>query len=203
MELNIRKSWDLLNLGEYIEYLDILACTGTTVLTKHIEILALLCDVPSDKLRSLPAGEVISLFSALDFLKEEPKGNLKRAYDLDGRKYALCERIDKITTGQFIDLSEYCKDKDNLIRNSANVIATLILPIIEEQPIITNGAQFKRKDPLTEEYLKTPREETVQAILNHMPVTEALSICSFFTYLWLTYTLGTRESSRAESNQSK
>lgn len=193
IELNIRKSWDLIRLGEYLEYQAILLSSGTTTFTKHIEILALLADVPTDRIRSLPAKQVTDLFEHLDFLKEEPTIRIQKTYEFGGRKYQLYRRIEEISAGQFIDLTEYCKDATKLLANTANILATVLIPIIEEDDMVVNGVRVRRKEPLLERYLQTPRHETVESILNNMPVSEALSIASFFILLLLSYTEVTRK----------
>lgn len=206
MELNIRTAWETLTLNEYLEYQEILQASGTTEFTKQLEVLALLANVPSDSIRTLPAREITQAFQHLEFLTEEPKlVGIRKEYLIGNKRYRLYDRIEEITAGQFLDLSNYCQEPypKILLANTANILATLLLPIVPEEDIAGNGIVARRKVPLTEKYLQTPRHETVQNVLNEFPVTEALSIAGFFIVLLLSYTAVTKKYSEEQQAQSK
>lgn len=198
MELNVRQSWDQISLAEYMQYRSILKDESKSAFEKSLETVALLAKVSPKWLLKVPPHQIGQLFKTLDFLAEEPMGPVLQEYELDERKYRLAYKIDDITSGQFIDLTHYCKDQtsDAILQAAPNIIATVLIPYKELGYQDENvGVRVKRS--LIEDYLDTPREETVEAIMQ-MPVTEALSISAFFTVLLFGFLRAIRPSSTTQ-----
>lgn len=175
MELILNQSWDLVSIEDYVNYTLILEDKKITDFRKQVEILALLAGKTYDDLKNIAASQIIPHFNALTFLLKRPTGDIKEFYEIGGKKYRLDMRIEKISAGQFIDLTHYTKDKNLTLDNLHLICATLLRPV----------RPFKGKKQLdkieVEEYLETPLEETSENLFQNMPITEALGISNFFT----------------------
>lgn len=106
-------SYEQLPLGKYEEILK---------LTKGEEaddlgIIAVLSGKTTDELLDMPLGEYAALRDAAGFLFYEPKAN-KPAKGYNCGKYILnpVQKIDDITTAQYIDFKEYVKHQGTLVQ---------------------------------------------------------------------------------------
>lgn len=168
----------MITIKDYMNYKCALENPNTTDFEKHIEILAMLCGLQRSDLMQLPARQITPLFNSMEFLKKQPTSEVKEFYEIAGKKYKLIMDVNKLTAGQFIDLSHYTKDPELIIDNLHLVCSVLMLPVIPYRG--KKNVDIVR----TEKYLETPIDETSEFLYNNMPITEALGISNFFTFLF-------------------
>lgn len=122
-------SWDKISIKKFNEIKDIFSEKKLTeesdILDTNIRLVACLCDSTEDEVINLPVNELNNLLSQTDFLKEEPKVNIRTEYEVCGEKYELVTDLKKITTSQYIDYQTFIKDG---YKNMANICAVFLLP---------------------------------------------------------------------------
>lgn len=213
MTLQIKNSWDEVTIAEFCEIQDIMNSLNYNELEKKIKVLAVLAGVKDDEFDSYLMTEIHEMFKNLEFLQYEPTADVRDYYVIGGKRYKLIKNVNELTAGQFIDLSNYTKDKSMIADNMHLIIATLLLPApftpaqkLDWKKRLLNkairyakkgkGAEYLKKkgvdefkpefvDLPVEKYLQTPLNETAENIFENMPISQAMGISVFF-YLLLT-----------------
>lgn len=199
-------SWEGVTLNKYFEIKETLDDRKLTDLDRDLRLVAILCNVPLEALSPIPVTNLKTLFNKLKFLQEEPKAEIKDLYEIDGKVYRLVKRVDDITAGQFIDLSNYTRDPNLVIDNIHLIVATLLLPtklLKVGHRLSNNLITFAQSKPGGRKYLRkrkinhhlpdmvpydgTRAYELAEVILEGMPVTDAMGIAAFFYQLFAAF----------------
>lgn len=140
---------------------------------KDLEIVLLLSDMSRQELTELPITELKEILKELDFLDSIPEGEVRDFYKVGKKKYKLTKRVEDINSGQFIDLMELVKDKEQINNRLHEIMAVLLLPVKKRRwwQIFGNSTP--------EKYLHTPFEHTALQ-LHDMGIVDALAISNFF-----------------------
>lgn len=104
-------------------------------------------------------------------LNEEPYKPFKNTVKLGGKRYYLTRFFDTITTGQFVELSEWSKDKENLPKNLHLCVASLLVE--------SNWWGYPKK------YDGKKHGERAKLVQNEMLAVTALGLSAFFLGSWL------------------
>jgi hypothetical protein len=179
MELILKTSWAGVTIKDYMNYKCILEDRNTTDFEKQLDILALLLSVDRKEMMSWPANQVTPLFDKMKFLTVKPYSKVEPYYDINGRKFELIMDVNKLTAGQFIDLSHYTKDQELVIDNLHLICSTLLLPI---------GKYKGKHNPKPDKYDSEKIGDISEFLYEHMPISEALGISNFFTFLFDLFT---------------
>lgn len=135
--------------------------SGDTDLTVKIEIYVLLTGKNIDQVRDLPLGEFLSAYSKeLGFLNDTIPQVIPKFWEHDKVKYNISTQVEKISSGQYIDLKEYMKQENNL---------HMVMAVLCFDGDKYNGGTHKERSEI---------------FLNHMPITIAYPLAVFFFELW-------------------
>lgn len=181
MNLQLTTSWAGITIEKYFNYKNALENPNTTDFEKNLDILAILCDIDRSDLMSLPANQIVPLFDKMEFLTEHPHSATREYYDIGGRKFKFCARVQDLTAGQFIDLSNYTKDPNLTLDYLHNICAVLLLPVKQYR-----GRKVTRE--YAEKYGETPHDELSEFLYKNMTIPEAIGISNFFTLLYELFT---------------
>ena len=93
---------------------------------KQVELIAYLADMDIDKVYNLPLTKYEELVEKASFLLElpKPKNNFPNKLSISNRKYNIMKNVEKMTTGQYIDLQTYMKNDMGI----AYILTTIIIP---------------------------------------------------------------------------
>lgn len=93
---------------------------------KQVELIACLADMPIDKVYNLPLTKYEDMVEKTSFLYEipKPKANLPNKLIIGEWKYRIMKNVEKMTTGQYIDLQTYLKNDMGV----AYILTTIIIP---------------------------------------------------------------------------
>lgn len=210
--LKVKQSWNEVTIKDFFHITSILKDDVLNDLEKKIAVLAVLAGIDETELDSYPISEVHKMFREVEFIYEQPKGEVKDYYFIGGKRYKLVKEVNRLTAAQFVDLSAYSKTSEDIIENLHLICTTLLLPApFETRPLgllkrISNkivsrikntkvravlaSVGIKEYQPVTndlpvEKYLQTPQEETAENIFNNMKVSEAMGIAVFFYLLYM------------------
>lgn len=155
-----KKSWNDVTIDEFTQIQDSYKDTEMTDEDRTLNLVYLLTD--EDPLE-MPFTEFQKTLKDLQFVKTEvPASQLKKRYELNGRKYRLMQAIDKISTAQYIDYTTYLKQMEDDI-DYVNILSVFLLP--EDSVKYNDGYD-----------LETVKND----IRYYMSITDALGIFRFF-----------------------
>lgn len=153
-----RRNWNDITYNEFLKLKEIAENKELTEDMQMLEMVLLLFgDVPLTQMWKC-SQSVINIIS-----QPMPSGDtIASILNVNGRKYTVTKDITKVTTSQFIDYSNYCK-------NSANLIDMLTCFIIPEGHKYDDGYDM----------------EEVKKDLLDLSVITVQSYCFFFRKTWL------------------
>ena len=153
-------SYKTMPLGIYKKIETILKDHSESEDIRNVQIIALLAGKTEEEIMSMPFAELRTLSEGLDFLYEEPKiGKPSKTYKV-GHYILTCQiKPEKLTTGQYIDFKE--------LATSAGEHPEVLLSVF----LVPKGKAYNDGYEI---------EEVQQAILEHLPCTEAQAILAFF-----------------------
>lgn len=95
-------------------------------LNLKIDLISVLFDLTKQEIYGMKATDFNAMCDKLSFLLEKPKvnGNIPRRIIVNGKPYKVMKKIDKFTTGQFIDLNNYISSEAGL----EYILSTILIP---------------------------------------------------------------------------
>lgn len=136
---------------------------------KQVELIACLADMDVDAVYNLPLTKYEQMVNSIEFLYElpKPKSNIPSKLVIGDYKYTIMKNVEKMTTGQYIDLQNYMKNDMGV----AYILTTIIIP---------EGCTYDDGDYNIDDLQKD--------IYNNLNIEDALSI-AFFLHRKLQYTI--------------
>lgn len=129
--------------------------------TKTLTIAGILAGKTFKEMLNLPLEETQRLIANTAFLYTEPaKKKLSSVYTLNGTKYNILKKAEKMTTAQFIDYQAIAKDSFNRV---SEFLAIFFIPEGHEY----NDGTYDK-------------QQVIDDIANYLSTEEALGIADFF-----------------------
>lgn len=156
-----------LTLEKYIELYE-LDIHGMEEIDIQSNIIAILSDMTVDEILDLPIPQYKKLAQQTAFLTVPPQVKARKIskVNINGKEYSVLDKIDKMTTGQYIDYQTYLKKND--VKMLPYIISCLVIP---------SGEKYADTDTIEQ--------------IKQMTVEEALTISNFFMNKSLTLIKGT------------
>jgi hypothetical protein len=120
--------WNKVSVGQY-QQIDIILRSDLLPLDKELHIYSILFGRPVEWFEELPLSELVKYRQRTEFLKELPKDILTARVKVAQRRYQLTLNIESLTGGDFIDLTTYTKNKDEIIENMHKLLAIFMKPV--------------------------------------------------------------------------
>jgi hypothetical protein len=116
MSLKIPKSWQEINVAQYIEIFQLQETEFDSILDYEIEVLSILMDEDPEVFLDLDFDELNQVIDKVKWLKQQPRNKIeKQLY-----RYSLIN-IDKLKLGEFIDLEYFFSE--NYVINLPKICA--------------------------------------------------------------------------------
>ena len=127
---------------------------------KQVELIACFADMDINNVYNLPLTKYEELVEKASFLYEmpKPKNNLPNKLIIGDFKYRIMKNVEKMTTGQYVDLQTYLKNDMGV----AYILSTIIIP---------EGCEYGDGDYNIDDLQKD--------IYNNLNIEDALSIAFF------------------------
>ena len=116
MSLQIPKSWQEINVAQYIEIFQLQENEFESLLDYEIEILSILMDEDPETFLDLDFDELNKVIDQVKWLKVQPRNRIKKELN----DYSLIN-IDKLKLGEFIDLEHFFSN--NYVTNLPKICA--------------------------------------------------------------------------------
>lgn len=165
--INMINNYKDLTLEKYIELYE-LDINGMQEIDIQSNIISILSDMTVDEILELPLPEYRKLAQQTAFMTVPPQVKARKINKIyiNGKEYNVLDKIEKMTTGQYIDYQTYLKKND-----------VKMLPYILSCLIIPSGEKYGDTDTIEQ--------------IKQMTVEEALTISNFFMNKSLTLIKGT------------
>ena len=97
---------------------------------KMATTIAILSDQTVDEVLNMPINKFNDCAKSALFLKESPKttNKLPDKIIINGKKYRILKDAKDMTAGQYIDFKSYAKKIDEISKNLALILTTVIIP---------------------------------------------------------------------------
>jgi len=159
--VKIPSSWDSILVDQFIELREVEQASFDSPLDESIEIISIVTDTDIDEIEELSYKEMNRIEKQLKWLYSEPRKGI--AKEIGNLKY---KGLDKLTLGEFIDLSHFFAE--NFITNLPTICA-----ILYRQTEVN-----KWNDTIHEPYDYEPTER--QHTFMEMPICSVYGIISEF-----------------------
>lgn len=108
--MKIKNSWNEVTLNEFIQ-LQQIAQSNIEETFMLSNIVSVLTGKSLQEIENLPLSTFKTLTAQLDFLNEKPQRNERKdTYAINNTEYVLKADITEITTGQYLDFTNYAKE---------------------------------------------------------------------------------------------
>ena len=155
-------SWDEVSLRKYL----MLLAVDPEGEDAGLERLAIVNDMTLEDVLNCPLTQTNEMAKAMEFIRKVPKvRHTKKVYTINGREYTPLSDPRKITTAQYIDYDQ--------LENKADLLEVLAIVMVPPGHLYNDGYDY----------------EQAKADMGDLSVTDALSICDFFTKALSLYTL--------------
>ena len=119
-------SWSDITVGQYQEMNMI---QSESQVTKFIEMMSIALDCDPQEIRDLPISEYKTLQEKMQFISKEPDLDIRKTFEINGKKYGLIPDMNLITGGEFLDAEQFKLDP---MANLHYTLALIYRPVISE-----------------------------------------------------------------------
>ena len=168
VKLTIPDNWNGITIDIYQRYVKIQEGKGTEK-NKVVKSLALLCNTSPFVVKKMAYNDLLEIMSIIKkMIDTEPTtDDFKKLFTLKGVEYGFCPNLNRLTTGEYIDLEAYCK---NPIDNLHTIMSILYRKVTHK---VNNRYAIESYDP----------DEFKEEIFKDCPMSIALSSLGFFLTL--------------------
>jgi len=196
-------TWKDITIKKYISICTALDATYKDEEEKVFALLSILHDKPTAYFEgSISVAELSRLIREMQFIysKTHIKG-IPSSLRIGKDRYIIEREPSKLISGQYIDLSSYCKDEKTINRNYHNIIATLL------SPVDFYGNRFNRmiRKAKTQDELELvhtrifeERQEIAKKLFDILTMDKVFQISDYFFLLWQNLTNSILDSLEAE-----
>lgn len=91
-------------------------------------IISLLTEIPFNQLEEMKLIEIKAMMKQLDFLNSPPPDKGINFFKIGKIKFKINRDIKEIKGGDYINLSEWCKDDSRIMYNASKIMSTFCTP---------------------------------------------------------------------------
>mgnify|MGYP003146594299 FL=1 len=123
VKLTIPNEWSDITIGTYQKYVEIQEGKGSEK-NKVLRSLALLCGTTINVVKKMAYSDLLEIMQIIKSLidTEPDKEEFKKVFIFNKEEYGFVPNLSKITTGEYIDLENYCKEP---IKNLHTIMSIL------------------------------------------------------------------------------
>jgi hypothetical protein len=185
--MKVADNWNDVTIGQYQEIVNIQTDTNVS---RIVEIISILADTDSETIRKLPLGEFFELSGKVEFINSTPDADVRRTFELDGKRYGLIPDMNFITSGEWLDADAWStKPIDNLHL----YCALLFRPIVWEE-----GDDYKIEEHKTEGFMRR-----AELFRDRLSINKVFGAQVFFSLFGIEYTMSIKDFLMEELKEEK
>ncbi len=168
IKLSIPSEWKDITIQTYQKYVELQEGKGGAK-TKTVKILSLLCNQKPSIIKKMQYTDMIEILAIIKkMIDTKPdKTKFRKNFKFNGEEYGFIPNLSKLTTGEYIDLEEYCKEP---IKNLHIIMSILYRKIVHRSG---NKYAIEHYDP----------DQFKEDLFKNCPMDIALSCLGFFLTL--------------------
>ena len=166
--MTIPDKWSDITIGTYQKYVKIQNGKGSEK-NKIVKSLALLCGTSPFIVKKMAYKDLLEIMSIIKTMidTEPDKEEFRKVFKFKDEEYGFCPNLSNISTGEYIDLENYCKEPiENL---------HIIMSILYRKINFSRGERYSIEDYNPDEF----KEE----LFKDCPMDIALNCLGFFLTL--------------------
>lgn len=194
--MKIPTSWAEVTLKQYIEVADINAI-DMDELDKQVKILSILSNTPEDIICYMPLPQLKEAIRACQFIyTKQTTGSIKQFLRIGANRFEVNTNLKTITGGEYIDLTGFIKDKNDVTKNLPQIIAIFLHPV--------NWLGMRKKSAYHQgcQTLES-RARTAKLIQDKLMMNEVMILSGFFLNSWKVLTKATLNYSELQMKMTK
>ena len=161
IQVNIPTEWRDITIETYQKYFDIVESRKKEE-EKELDILSLLCNLEKDIIKKIGVKQKQELLFKLSvFINKRLPKKLKKRIKFNGKNYGFIPNLSKITTGEFVDIEDYCKDTN---KNLHKMMAVLYREIENQKGDLYNIKAYNPDEVNEQEFKQLPMDITLGAL---------------------------------------
>lgn len=127
--MKLPKSWEEVPLSKYIEISEV-SFVDMDEIDKAVKILSILSGQTEDSILDLKGKEILAYYKQVTFIFSEHKGKgVPTSIKLNGKRYHINNDIHSLCAAEYIDYTNWVKDRSEIARNLPNILAIFFQPI--------------------------------------------------------------------------
>jgi len=180
--MKVATKWSEITLHQYIEVVEV-SSVDMDEIDKQVKIIAILSKESEDKILDLTLTQIKELAKVTQFIYTPPlSGAIKQLIKINGKKYSVNHYMNKLSGGEFIDLSNYTKDKETVTNNLPFIISIFLHPV---NMFGQKKRKYYDKNGKGEWCQKLEsRNDTAKEIRDSMLMSDVFALSGFFLKLW-------------------
>lgn len=182
-------TWKDITIRKYIALSNAMATKYEDNEQMTFAILSVLYDKSTEYFESsIPITELTKHIKDMQFIyTKETAPGFPTKIRLGLKRYKIEHNVSELTSGQYIDLSTYCKDQETINKNYHKIIAVLVCPI----GLFGNKFKRKIKNAKTQAELEMvhlkiwkERQELSEILLDELTMDKVFQISNYFFLLY-------------------
>jgi len=179
--MKLPTEWSEVTLKQYQEVIE-LSTVDMDELDKQIKIISILSGEREDKISDLSIPTIKKCIKATSFIYAIPgKGRIRQSVKLAGKRYQINYYVNKLSGGEYIDLTGYLKDANNTNSNLHYIVSIFMHPLnwfgLIDKKCYTKNAKGEYCQKLES------RNKTAE-LVKDMPMDVVFGMSGFFLNLW-------------------
>ena len=168
VKLTIPDNWNDITIDTYQQYVKIQEGKGSDK-NKVIRSLALLCGTSPFVVKKMAYTDLLDIMNIVKAMidTEPTEDDFKKLFTLKGVEYGFCPNLNKLSTGEYIDLEAYCKEP---IENLHTIMSILYRKVTHK---VNDRYAIEPYDP----------DQFKEELFKECPMSIALSSLGFFLTL--------------------
>ena len=161
IQVNIPTEWRDITIETYQKYFDIVESRKKEE-EKELDILSLLCNLEKDIIKKIGVKQKQELLFKLSvFINKRLPKKLKKRIKFNGKNYGFIPNLSKITTGEFVDIEDYCKDTN---KNLHKIMAVLYREIENQKGDLYNIKAYNPDEVKEQDFKQLPMDIALGAL---------------------------------------
>lgn len=194
--MRIANKWSEVSLKQYIEICDVQAI-DMDLLDKQVKILSILSKTPEETICRMNLSDLKEAIRHCQFIYTQPlAGHIKQYIRIGTHRFKVNPNLNKITGGDYIDLTSLIKDKGLVTNNLPQIISIFLHPVnwfgFRKKLFYKDGGQTIES-----------RNRTAKLIEEKLMMDEVMTLSGFFLKSWHALTKATLEYSVLQTKKAR
>ena len=149
IEIQIPTNWNDITIGMYQKYLEVVDSKKSDI-DKANEIISMFCNIEKSLVSKINIKELNMIVQKIHkFINKREVNHFKKIIFFKGKKYGFIPNLSKLTTGEYVDIDNYCKDTN---KNLHRIMSILYRRVTVQKKNLYNIESYVPDEIVEEEF---------------------------------------------------